>query len=593
MKKLALILVLLFASTAANAQCNGVFGASQTCGSVSGGPPGPIPFSAINVPGGTNGQTQYNNNGAFGGYTPNGDITVNPSTGLETITPGAANTFKGTLNGTVTTDIPLVACSAIYQLTKWVSGTGWQCSNQYVLPSRTIAASLNLSAFIAIETLGYSSQGDGGGAPLVKLSPGSTFQDQTLATGHISNAGSGYTAGTYNGIPLGGGSGTGCTAQLIAAGGVITTVNFSISCNGYKAGDVISAPAFGGGSGFQYTVDTINPALGSFTDTSSNLWQITTGQGVWPNVLQFGAKGDWAGTDGTATNNRSAFISAIAFAVGNQSNGSTNLFSNKLIIPHGAFMLCGTGATPSLGAIVNIPQGMILEGSGFWGGTTIQVCAAESVSEHIFTLCDPNAFVGQFGCQATNFYVNARATAGANNNIAVFYGTSGAQFNQLRFVGINAGTRSCFFYDHGYGGAANVITTDVECLQDNTATNPAVVYGSNLGTTNAVMRDWVIECTAAPCGSYAVSVLGSPYIMFDENHFEGRNNGYNIQSTSGATAVVRNQYIGGPCALGMNISVGNPANSVMLENFQSACTVTVSPRGGANITGTILAQRVI
>lgn len=42
MKKLLLILVLLFAPSVAWAQCNGTFGANTTCGSVSGGPPGQV-----------------------------------------------------------------------------------------------------------------------------------------------------------------------------------------------------------------------------------------------------------------------------------------------------------------------------------------------------------------------------------------------------------------------------------------------------------------------------------------------------------------------------------------------------------------------
>lgn len=41
-------------------------------------------------PGGTNGQIQYNNNGAFGGFTANGDVTINTSTGAT-----VANNIRG------------------------------------------------------------------------------------------------------------------------------------------------------------------------------------------------------------------------------------------------------------------------------------------------------------------------------------------------------------------------------------------------------------------------------------------------------------------------------------------------------------------
>jgi hypothetical protein len=49
MKKLILILALALAPTSAFAQCNGAFGANRACGSIAGGAPGPIPFSAINT----------------------------------------------------------------------------------------------------------------------------------------------------------------------------------------------------------------------------------------------------------------------------------------------------------------------------------------------------------------------------------------------------------------------------------------------------------------------------------------------------------------------------------------------------------------
>ena len=66
-------------------------------------------------PGGTNGQIQYNASSTFGGFTMSGDMAVNTSTGVATIQPaavtnsklatGAANTIKGTINGSSTADL--------------------------------------------------------------------------------------------------------------------------------------------------------------------------------------------------------------------------------------------------------------------------------------------------------------------------------------------------------------------------------------------------------------------------------------------------------------------------------------------------------
>lgn len=89
MKKLLLALCTFISiglgSGSALAQCNGVFPANTSCGSVAGGIPGPVNNSIlVGNPGGTSGQTQYNNTGAFGGYTPGGDCTVVTATGVFT-----------------------------------------------------------------------------------------------------------------------------------------------------------------------------------------------------------------------------------------------------------------------------------------------------------------------------------------------------------------------------------------------------------------------------------------------------------------------------------------------------------------------------
>lgn len=73
MKKLLLGLWLLCAPSIALAQCNGVFPNNTACGNISGGSntPRAIPLTSFpgNVPGGSNGQIQFNNSGAFGGLT--------------------------------------------------------------------------------------------------------------------------------------------------------------------------------------------------------------------------------------------------------------------------------------------------------------------------------------------------------------------------------------------------------------------------------------------------------------------------------------------------------------------------------------------
>lgn len=81
MKKLLLIAVLLFLPSMAMAQCNGVFPANTVCGTTTGGLPKPTSPGVFpgTAPGGSSGQIQYNNGGAFGGFTMSQDCTITTS----------------------------------------------------------------------------------------------------------------------------------------------------------------------------------------------------------------------------------------------------------------------------------------------------------------------------------------------------------------------------------------------------------------------------------------------------------------------------------------------------------------------------------
>lgn len=97
MKKLLLVLSLLVASSvgawAQNTQCSNRPSGdnSNACANTR------FVQSAVSAipgtpPGGTNGQIQYNNAGAFGGFTASGDFTINTSTGVGVLATVNANT---------------------------------------------------------------------------------------------------------------------------------------------------------------------------------------------------------------------------------------------------------------------------------------------------------------------------------------------------------------------------------------------------------------------------------------------------------------------------------------------------------------------
>jgi hypothetical protein len=75
--------------------------------------------------------------------------------------------------------------------------------------------------------------------------------------------GTGYVDGTYNNVPLTGGSPNDpATATIIVSGGAVTSVTLSQLGNGYVVTDVLSASNTdlgGSGSGFSIEVDTVSP----------------------------------------------------------------------------------------------------------------------------------------------------------------------------------------------------------------------------------------------------------------------------------------------------------------------------------------------
>lgn len=93
-----------------------------------------------------------------------------------------------------------------------------------------------------------------------------TIVQGTIATVGNITGGSSYTAGVYLGVNLTGGQGTGATADITVAGGVVTSVAIRNPGSLYVVGDVLSAPssAIGStGSGFSVPVATVENDSGT------------------------------------------------------------------------------------------------------------------------------------------------------------------------------------------------------------------------------------------------------------------------------------------------------------------------------------------
>ncbi|WLA53191.1 hypothetical protein [Bradyrhizobium diazoefficiens] len=462
-----------------------------------------------------------------------------------------------------------------------------------VLTSRAFASIQNLTGVFGIKTLGYTNPGDGGGATFKNVGS-AAFVDTYITGATISAAGSGYVNGTYLGVPLGGSStGLGCSASMTVAGGVVTGVSIVIPCAGYQVGDVLSSPnAFlgGSGSGFSYTVNSISTPVASFTDSAGNHFQYVVDDGSMANVLQFGAKGDWNGTDGTATNNSVAFWSAAAWASYPVGSASAQVYGSQIMVPKGAFMTCGAasfggGAVPYY---LTAPAGVRFTGLGI-GGSTLVECAADGSSFHYIQLCDSNYNVGQFGCKFEKMTINASQVPGSTAGVAVIYSNSGQQFALGENLEIDAGNRGCIKYEIGKGGAANDIWIGIDCNQLPTAGSAG--FDLNASSTQHIIRDSLIASSGAGGSPLAIKHTNGRLIV-DGLDIEAYVVGLSQNvSTSGNNSVYRNvQQNSNSCTTAIQLLSANTPGNILFENVATACPTTIvnGQSGGTSFTGNIV-----
>jgi hypothetical protein len=465
------------------------------------------------------------------------------------------------------------------------SGTSLNCTinataaTQYVVPSRAAAAASDLSALSSIQTLGYATPGDGGGATFKNIGA-APFSDSHVTSGTISAAGAGYTNGTYYQVLFTGGSGNGFSANIVVAGGVVTTVTIvNEGGQGYTVGDVLTAGVMGAGAGFTWTVSTVSTPLASFTDSAGTHWQYVVDAGNYINVRQFGAKADFS------TNDQPSIQAAINFAhrqnytsPSNGCPGGGGSCGSTVLLPAGTMVINNT---------IKVYNAVELRGMGQFNSGLL-LGASFPVANDGIHLCDMNIQLACFGARVTDLSITSPASLGANNLTYLFNSNAVQQTEAIARVAAYAlNPRGCFKYTNGYGGAAKFEVNDFQCtvatanLSDGIVLNPTT-------TVNMVFNGLIVEAGGAGYSGNAVN-WQSGNLFINGLHTEGIDTGVFAQNaTSTHMGSLHGATGGNLCTQLVKLSATNTLGNFVIGTSQvNGCTrlITNFQPGGADFAG--------
>lgn len=369
--------------------------------------------------------------------------------------------------------------------------------------SRAAAVTLDLSAYSVVKTGGYYAGGDGGGATFTKVT--GPFVDNYMTAITLTHVGGGCVNGTYYGVSTSNISGSltghGALVQLTVAGNVVSGVTLTTVGNQYALSDLLQ-PDFTTTSltctdAPQFVTTGVANATCSFTDAAGTKWQLIVDDGNYPNIKQCGAKMDYYRPNGDSgsTDDTTAVQNALYFAANilPPTIDAYGQAGTTLIVPRGI----------SLVGALSIPQGVWFKGVGRHSSGLKMLNTLPNTSNWL-TVCDPNSHLSCFGTKITDMTLWHNGTSGANAGTAMVFTNNLQQAEAFARLNMPSGSRSCFNLQFGWGGAAYIGFTDIEC-GTSTTTNPGMLI--NYPSAIIPMQGVIVEANP-PVVQNGIAVTG-------------------------------------------------------------------------------------
>jgi hypothetical protein len=312
------------------------------------------------------------------------------------------------------------------------------------------------------------------------------------------SVGSAYTNGTYPGVPLTGGSGSGAIATVVIAGGQLSTVTMTTRGSGYAVNDVLSfaAASVGGtGSGASTKVVGLTTILQDFAYV--NLAGAIVGNGL-NNVSAPGTgytDGTYTGVALTNVSSAGASATATIVVLGGVVTSAT---------------IVGGGSGYVVGDILSVSSASIGGGSGF------QVTVTAAANAYI--TATSGSAVGQKSLcvvSQNNVFVNSVSLSGLANGDSVTIIGAG---NPALYTSVTAvdGVNNILTLARpiaaqqilSTGVFTSAVTSDTLLM---TGVNPASIVKAlmiNLKSTDDLVRAHVTQCKLA--GVHPLAYEGGP-----------------------------------------------------------------------------------